>query len=175
MPPQTSERQPLLNNSLSEEDAGDAKQKVEFEEDDVDSPRNWPKSKKWAQVAQIIMIALICPMASSIIAAAQTEIRQDFGVSNEKLIIAAQSGFVFMLGIGPLFLAPMSETFGRRPIFLTNLVLFTLLQIPTALAPGPISFVVLRALSGLCGSVGVANGGGSISWVHPWTSLTTLD
>ena len=68
-----------------------------------------------------------------------------------------------MLGIGPLFFALMSETFGRRKVFLTNLTLFTLVQIPTALAPNVTSFIVLRVLGGLCGSVGVANGGGSIS------------
>lgn len=57
----------------------------------------------------------------------------------------------------------MSETFGRRTIFLTNLILFTLMQIPTALAPSLPALVALRTVTGLFGSVGVANGGGTIS------------
>ena len=68
-----------------------------------------------------------------------------------------------MLGIGPLLLAPMSETFGRRTIYLLCLTVFTLLQIPTALAPNVEGFIVLRTLTGFFGSVGVGNGGGSIS------------
>ncbi|EME42678.1 hypothetical protein DOTSEDRAFT_46151 [Dothistroma septosporum NZE10] len=96
-------------------------------------------------------------------APASDEIQSTFGVSNKKLILAGQSGFVCMLGVGPLILAPLSETFGRRPVFLVCLAGFTLLQIPTALAPEVVSFIVLRTLAGFFGSVGVANGGGSIS------------
>ena len=79
-----------------------------------------------------------------------------------------------MLGICPLFLAPMSETFGRRPVFLVNLAIFTLLQIPTALAPTIGSFIALRTLSGIFGSVGVANGGGSVSDLFQTSERATV-
>lgn len=90
------------------------------------------------------------------------EIKSSFNTSKQ-VVVASQAGFVCMLGIGPLFFAPMSETFGRRPIFLGNLAIFTLMQIPSALAPNIESFIVFRTLSGLFGSVGVANGGGTVS------------
>jgi multidrug resistance protein len=54
-------------------------------------------------------------------------------------------------------------TVGRRIVFLTALVLFTILQIPTALAQSTPSLIALRTITGLCGSVGVANGGGTVS------------
>lgn len=100
-------------------------------------------------------------MASSIFAPAIDEIASTFD-QPQQLVLLGQSCFMFGLGTGPLFLAPMSETFGRRPLFVTCLALFTLVQIPVALAPDVVTFVVFRALSGLTGSVGVANGGGSI-------------
>jgi len=68
-----------------------------------------------------------------------------------------------MLGLGPLFLAPLSETFGRRKLYLVCFTVFALLQIPSALAPNVQTLVAVRTLSGLFGSVGIANGGGTIS------------
>ncbi|KAK4613618.1 Efflux pump vrtL [Fulvia fulva] len=164
MPPRNDERQPLLNgHSHNQQDERHDKQKVAFDEDDEDNPCNWPTSRKWSQVLQITIIAFLCPASSSIVAPAASEIQESLGVSDKRLILAGQSGFVCMLGLGPLLLAPLSETFGRRPIFLTNLAIFTLLQVPIAMAPEVYSWIVLRTLSGFFGSVGVANGGGSIS------------
>ena len=41
--------------------------------------------------------------------------------------------------------------------------MFTLLQIPTALAPNIATLIAMRTISGFFGSVGIANGGGTIS------------
>lgn len=78
-------------------------------------------------------------------------------------VIGATTGFVVMLGLGPLVLAPLSETFGRRTLYLTCFSLFTLLQLPTAFSPNIAVLITLRTLSGFFGSVGIANGGGSLS------------
>ncbi|CAK4032177.1 related to multidrug resistant [Lecanosticta acicola] len=136
--------------------------KISFQENDPSNPRNWPSSQKWLQVLQIVLVAFVCPSASSIFATAITEISQDLNTTT-RLTLLGQTGFVCMLGIGPLFLAPMSETLGRRPVFLMGLAGFTILQIPTALVKNLARWAVLRTLAGFFGSVGVANGGGSIS------------
>jgi multidrug resistance protein len=166
MPPHVDERSRLLpdgqhdfhrnDNNQSEEEV------LEFGNDDHENPRQFPKHRKYIQVLVVFIIGLICPMASSMLAPAIDDIGQDLGQA-ENIIVLGQTGFVCMLGIGPLFLAPMSETFGRRPVFLLNLTIFTLLQIPTALAPNVATFIAFRTLAGLFGSVGVANGGGTIS------------
>jgi len=78
-------------------------------------------------------------------------------------VIATTTGFVVMLGIGPLVLAPLSETFGRRNLYLVCFSCFALLQIPTALAPNIAFLITVRSISGFFGSVGIANGGGTIS------------
>ena len=78
-------------------------------------------------------------------------------------VVGATTGFVVFLGIGPLILAPLSETFGRRRLYLVCFSVFTLLQIPTALSPGVATLIAVRTISGFFGSVGIANGGGTIS------------
>ncbi len=98
----------------------------------------------------------------------------------ENGVIGCQTGFVILLGIGPLILAPLSETFGRKVLYMWCFTIFTLLQIPTALAKTLPVLVTLRTLAGFFGSkyppsknffhkltlesgVGIANGGGTIS------------
>lgn len=83
--------------------------------------------------------------------------------TTEKAIIACQTGFVIMLGIGPLILAPLSETFGRKPIYLVCFTIFALLQIPTALSKSVEVLIFWRSIAGFFGSVSIANGGGTIS------------
>ena len=95
---------------------------VSFGEDDDENPKRWPLRWKYTQVLLMSIIALICPLASSIQAPAADEIAQAFDTSKQK-ITGAQAGFVCMLGIGPLFLAPMSETFGECQCLKTSSLL----------------------------------------------------
>ena len=78
-------------------------------------------------------------------------------------VVGATTGFTVMLGFGPLVLAPLSETFGRRKLYMACFTMFALLQIPTALSPNVETLIALRTISGAFGSVGIANGGGTIS------------
>lgn len=158
MPSSDEERAPLLRNSHGD----DQPRLVTFDDKDSEDPKQWPLRWKYLQVALVCLLALICPLASSIMAPAISDIQSSFGTT-QQMVLGSQATFVCGLGLFPLFWAPMSETFGRRPLFLINLSLFTLMQIPTALAPDIGSFIACRTLGGLFGSVTVANGGGSVS------------
>ena len=159
LPSTEAEQTPLLQNGFHEQHQPTL---VRFDEDgDESNPREWPLRAKAAQVAQIFLLALICPMASSMFAPAIDQIAESLD-SSEQTILLGQTCFMLGLGTAPLFLAPMSETFGRRPLFVFCLAMFTVLQAPVALSANAAMFVAFRTLSGLVGSVGVANGGGSI-------------
>ena len=67
-------------------------------------------------------------------------------------VVGATTGFVVSLGLGPMLLAPLSEEFGRRRLYLASFSIFTLLQIPTALSPNVETLVAIRTLSGFFGS-----------------------
>ena len=67
-------------------------------------------------------------------------------------VVGATTGFVVFLGLGPLVLAPLSETFGRRMLYLSCFSIFAILQIPTALSPNVESLIAVRTLSGFFGS-----------------------
>jgi predicted MFS family arabinose efflux permease len=68
-------------------------------------------------------------------------------------VIACQTGYVVMLGVGPLILAPLSETFGRRHLYHVCFGIFTLLQIPAALSPNVETLIFVRTVTGFFGSM----------------------
>lgn len=125
-------------------------------------PRSWPFPQKCLQISLIWLIAFLLPSASSIFAPATSNLSADLGVPS-RLVLLGQTVFVAMLGVGPLILAPLSETVGRRKVFLGGLMGFVVLQAATAGVKNLAAWVVVRLLSGFCGSVGVANGGGTVS------------
>lgn len=115
-----------------------------------------------ANVAVIALMAILSPLASSMFTPGIDQISEELNASKSE-VIGATTGFVVMLGIGPLFLAPLSETFGRRKLYLICFSIFSLLQIPTALSPNLATLLACRTISGFFGSVGIANGGGTLS------------
>lgn len=160
MPPKQNERTPLLQNGDTEQQS--ESQAVEFKDGDSENPKNWSKGTKYLQVFLVFLIGNTCTMAGSIFSPGKSDMGKEFDVG-DKMVLLGETTFLCMLGIGPLILAPLGETFGRRTVFLTCLFFFTLLQIPAAMAPNLAIFLAVRTLAGLFGSVGVANGGGTIS------------
>jgi len=158
------ERRPLLtsegerNSYLDEEEP----EEITFTDGDEDDPKQWSGKKKLMNVFIIAFMAIISPLASSMFTPGISQIAEDLHAS-EEAIIATTTGFVIALGIGPLVLAPFSETFGRRKIYIISFTVFTLLQIPTALAPNAATLIAVRTISGFFGSVGIANGGGTLN------------
>ena len=159
----SSERQPLLQNtSASHNEEGESKEVIQFKDDDPENPRNWPRRAKLANVAVIAMMAILSPLASTMFTPGIEQIADGLDTTTDA-VIGCTTGFVVMLGIGPLILAPLSETFGRRMLYIICFAAFSLLQIPTALSPNIETLIAVRTVSGFFGSVGIANGGGTIS------------
>ena len=96
-------------------------------------------------------MAVLSPLASSMFTPGMQQIATSLDTTVES-VIGASTGFVIMLGIGPLVLAPLSETFGRRKLYVVCFGLFSLLQIPTALSPNLGALIACRTLAGFFGS-----------------------
>lgn len=163
------ERQPLLQqqrhrreSQLDAGEGGDSRALITFDDEDAENPRAWKFREKLANMGVIAAMAILSPLASSMFTPGIGQIAEGLN-TDEQSVIACTTGFVIMLGIGPLILAPLSETFGRRPLYLVCFSIFSLLQIPSALAPNIETLIAVRTLSGFFGSVGIANGGGTIS------------
>lgn len=70
---------------------------------------------------------------SSIYSEAYIQMEAEFKSSQEVLTIGL-SIFVVGLGLGPMLLAPLSEFYGRRPIYVVSIAMFVIWLVPCALA-----------------------------------------
>ncbi|KAL2019036.1 hypothetical protein VTK56DRAFT_10140 [Thermocarpiscus australiensis] len=132
-------------------------------QDDPDMPLNFPRAKKWLIVGLLSAITLLTPLASSILAPGIGSLSREFGNTNE--IVGTMTVSIYLLGyvVGPLFLAPLSELYGRRPVLAAANIFFCVWQIGCALAPSIASLIVFRFLSGIGGAGVLTLGAGVIS------------
>lgn len=89
-------------------------------------------------------------------------IEATFGTSTE-LVTVGLSMYILGFAIGPLFLAPLSEYYGRSPVYVGSWFVLVLFQLPLALAPNITTIIVCRLIAGLGGSAPLTNTGGTIS------------
>ncbi|EJT97532.1 MFS general substrate transporter [Dacryopinax primogenitus] len=130
---------------------------------DPDNPRNWSISKKWSSAAVTSLYTFVAPLASSMMAPGLPEIARAYGTTDSTVIAMSLSIFVLAFGVGPLFLAPLSEMYGRRWVLHICNIFFLVFLVACAKAPTMGTFIAFRFLSGLGGSAPLAVGGGLIA------------
>jgi MFS family permease len=67
------------------------------------------------------------------------------------------------LALGCLVLAPLSEMYGRRVIYISTSILFTILILPVVLAPNFEAVVISRLFGGFFGSATVVAAPGTVN------------
>ena len=91
-------------------------------------------------------------MSGSMIAPALPELSRDLDMSeaNAQLTLSI---FVLAFGFGPMFLAPFSELYGRRPVWLSCGVFYTIWSVVSGFSQNEALLVASRLLSGFGGSI----------------------
>ena len=102
-------------------------------------------------------------IGSALFAPGIDDLSQKFGISD----VTASLGltlFILGYGIGPMFLSPLSEIpqFGRMPVYMVSLILFVIIQVPTALATNLGTLLPLRFIAGFLCSPALSTGGASL-------------
>lgn len=139
---------------------------VNFEPNDPTNPRNWPEARKWSVVAALTLVDLSVSWGASGFSPASEKFAKDFDVSSEVATLGL-SLYVLGLAFGPMTLAPLSEYYGRSPLYIVPYGTFLLFLLGSALVDNLGGFLVLRTLSGLFASVTIANFGGTIADMWP--------
>jgi multidrug resistance protein len=91
------------------------------------------------------------------------QLMKEFGSQNIELASFVVSIFLLGFAIGPLFLAPASELWGRSIIYNVSNVCFVLCSVGCALAPNLNFLIGFRFLSGCFGAAPLTLGGGTIA------------
>ncbi|KAI0091946.1 multidrug resistance protein 4 [Irpex rosettiformis] len=130
---------------------------------DPRNPRNWPAGKKWTMTAIVSAYTFVTPLATSMMAPGLPEIALKYGITSETIISMVLSIFLLTFAFGPLFLAPLSEIYGRTWILHIGNLLFLVFNLICAYAPNTGVLLGMRLICGFVGSAPIACGGGTIS------------
>ncbi|CAM1503517.1 Fc.00g011080.m01.CDS01 [Cosmosporella sp. VM-42] len=130
---------------------------------DPKNPQNWPTWKINTNAALLTFLTFLTPLASSICAPGVPQIMLEFNNDSPELSAIVVSIYVLGFAFGPLLLAPLSEIYGRLPIYHVCNFGFVCFIVCCALAPSLNSLIAFRFLSGIFGSCPITNGGASIA------------
>lgn len=156
----------VLNHKYSGAGTTESPYLVEFLPNDPRNPMAFSQSFKWTITLVAAISTLAVSFASSAYSGSILEIKEEFDVSNEVVILGVA---IFVLGfaVGPLFWAPMSELFGRQRLFFLTYMALTAFNAGAAGAKSMASLIVLRFFAGAFGSSPLTNTGGVIADIFP--------
>ncbi|KAK6820324.1 MFS-rype transporter paaT [Aspergillus parasiticus] len=135
---------------------------VTFTIDDPENPKNWSKAFKWYCTMVVAFTCFVVAFASSVITADIEGPAEEFGVSREVSLVVV-TVFVIGFGVGPMAFAPMSEMFGRRPVYALTLLIAVIFIIPCAVSKNIGTLIVCRAIDGIAFSAPMTLVGGTLA------------
>ncbi|KAJ3554503.1 hypothetical protein NM688_g3076 [Phlebia brevispora] len=151
-------------SAIPEDRVEDAIENAEDDwEHDPRNPRIWDFWKKWRMVSIVSFYTFVTPLASSMMAPALPKVSEHYHITSETIGAMTLSIFLLTFAIGPLFLAPLSEIYGRTWVLHINNILFLAFNLGCAFSPNVSVLIGMRILCGFFGSAPIACGGGSIS------------
>ncbi|EAS30292.3 multidrug resistance protein [Coccidioides immitis RS] len=131
--------------------------------DDPQNPLNWKIKKKVMIVSSIAIITFITPLGSSMFAPGVADVMREFQSHSPELASFVVSVYLLGYAFGPLILAPMSELYGRSPVYHVCNVFFVVFNVACAVANSLDSLIVFRFFAGVAGSAPLTIGAGSMA------------
>lgn len=87
----------------------------------------------------------------------------DLNITSQTVSTLAITLYVLGLAIGPMFMSPLSEVYGRLPVYHSGNLVFVGFMVGSALSKNIGQFMVFRFISGCAGGTPMALGGGTIA------------
>ncbi|SPO41362.1 related to multidrug resistant protein [Pseudozyma flocculosa] len=136
---------------------------VEFEDNDPEDPFNFSTRRKWIITCLAVFFTAEVAATASAYVPGIPSMERDLNVTNHTMSLLGISIYALGFAIPPLVLAPLSEVFGRNPIYLVCHLCYTVLFIGVGAAQNIQTVLICRFLSGAFGSTGSTMVGGTIA------------
>ncbi|KAF8917458.1 MFS polyamine transporter [Mucidula mucida] len=131
--------------------------------DDPANPKNWSYAMRWRSTLIVSLFTFVSPVSSSMIAPGSSIVARDFGITSQTEIALTISVFVLAYAIGPLFLGPLSEIYGRSRVIQISNIFFFAWNLACGFSQSKVQLIVFRFLAGLGGSTPLAVGAGVLA------------
>ncbi|KAF4512074.1 hypothetical protein G6O67_001256 [Ophiocordyceps sinensis] len=132
-----------------------------------EDPQSWPLWYRCWCIAVVSLCSWVATMYSTSYNASAPGLVDEFGASTT-LVTLGLTTYLLGLAAGSLVVAPLSELYGRRVVYLVCLAAWALLIVPCALARSLTVIIVVRFIGACFGAVMISNAPGSVVDVsHP--------
>ncbi|KAK5049853.1 hypothetical protein LTR84_003971 [Exophiala bonariae] len=135
---------------------------VDFLPGDPLNPHNWETWRRWMFLSIVAVSTLAVSFCTSAYLSALPQLREHFQVS-DLVITLGLSLFILGFALGPLAWGPLSEEYGRQPLYFLTCAVLTVMNIGVASANSMPTLIVLRFFAGAFGASPLANSGGVIA------------
>ncbi|KAG0635686.1 major facilitator superfamily domain-containing protein [Tuber brumale] len=129
---------------------------------DPKNPVNWSLPRKIGILFLISMQYLMVVFYSTSYVSGSRGMMKEFDIPYKTSVALGLTTYQVGLALGPLLLAPMSELFGRRPVYQVSMGLFCILILPACFAENLETILVSRFFAAFVGSVTLSNSPGSL-------------
>ncbi|KAI9740903.1 MAG: hypothetical protein M1818_004509 [Claussenomyces sp. TS43310] len=158
---------PSRRSASKERDVNQEKEKDRKELDwdgpeDPDNPNNWNFSTKAFHTALPALYCFVIVIGTSIYVPAIPYIQAIWHVQHEVAVLPL-SMYTLGLAVGPIITAPLSEIYGRRPVYLVSLILLMVFMAGASQAENIQTLIICRFFAGAGGSSPLAVGGGTVA------------
>lgn len=128
--------------------------------------RNWSAFRKAYTTLIVSAIGFVSTLATSIYASGSEDVAREFHVSHT-LALLPLSCYACGMAFGPMIASPLSETFGRKMVYLITTPLFALFILGSGFCQSLAALSVCRFFAGLFGAPGVSIASATIADTTP--------
>jgi len=100
-------------------------------------------------VVSVAAIMALNPLAMDMMLPALPDIGAAFGITNANHLQWILSTFLLGFGIGQIFIGPLSDRYGRRPVLIGGMVVYSIASLLVIIAPSFETLLLARVLQGL--------------------------
>lgn len=107
---------------------------VDFGPDDREDPHNWPVWYRALMLGFVSFATWTTVLYSTSYTSGMPGMMKEFNEPNESVATLGVTTYMIGLATGSLVLAPVSEIYGREPVYIAALLFFCITTLPCALA-----------------------------------------
>jgi len=135
--------------------------------EDPENPMNWSWKLKIINVVIVSIWTLLTPLASSMVAPGIQNVLEEFHSDSITMGSFVVSIFILGYAVGPLVIAPLSESYGRLGVYHVMNSLFVIWTLACAFAPSLGALLAFRFFQGVAGVTSLTIGSGTIADLIP--------
>lgn len=117
---------------------------IDFSADDAEDPRNWPLWYRGLTIGAVSFSTWAVVLYSTSYTSSMPGMMKEFNETSEPIATLGITTYLCGLAAGSLILAPLSEIYGRRPVYIGSLLFYMLMVLPCAMATSLSEVLIVR-------------------------------